>query len=372
MANSKRIAAIDWMRGFVMIIMVLDHVSMAYDANHLVVDSATSYSPGDPLPAFAFFTRWLSHVCAPTFVFLAGTALAISVERKVSKGIDPWGIDKDIILRGLVILLMDLTIVSFFSGRFTIQVLYAIGASFICMAMLRRLSSAWLIGIALAWIAGGELLTAQFWPPGQNIESVITALLFSKYSSADLRIIYPLFPWLSIMILGWVFGRYIVQYKEAKTKLDPQSLLIGLGILALIAFSVVRYLNGYGNMFLYRDDTSWQHWLHVSKYPPSAAYILLELGIMSLLLALMMKVEKLIGVRDKGVLLVFGQTAMIFYLVHRVILTGTATYAGMSGFTDLQTCYLITFVMLLALYPFCLWYRGFKARNPQSLILKYL
>lgn len=70
--KSKRIAAIDWMRGFVMIIMVLDHVSMVYNRDHLSNDSAANYILGTSLPAFEFFTRWISHICAPVFVFLAG------------------------------------------------------------------------------------------------------------------------------------------------------------------------------------------------------------------------------------------------------------------------------------------------------------
>ena len=114
-AKSKRIAAIDWMRGFVMIIMVLDHVSMVYNRDHLSTDSAANYILGTPLPAFEFFSRWISHICAPVFVFLAGTALAISVERKLSRGFDSKGIDKDILIRGAFIALLDPTITSFFA-----------------------------------------------------------------------------------------------------------------------------------------------------------------------------------------------------------------------------------------------------------------
>ncbi len=75
--KSKRIAAIDWMRGFVMILMVLDHVSMAFDGHHFSADSAATFKGALP-GAFEFLTRWATHLCAPTFVFLAGTALAIS------------------------------------------------------------------------------------------------------------------------------------------------------------------------------------------------------------------------------------------------------------------------------------------------------
>src|SRR4051812_4592254 len=99
--KSHRIAAIDWIRGFVMLLMIVDHASMAFDRNHLSHDSAL-YADAltMALPADEFFTRWLTHLCAPTFVFLAGTALALSVERRVAKGIDSWEIDRGILVRG--------------------------------------------------------------------------------------------------------------------------------------------------------------------------------------------------------------------------------------------------------------------------------
>ncbi|GAA0822845.1 heparan-alpha-glucosaminide N-acetyltransferase domain-containing protein [Colwellia asteriadis] len=372
MVKSTRISAIDWMRGFVMIIMVLDHVSMAYNAGHISNDSAANYTVGDPLPAFEFFTRWISHICAPVFVFLAGTALAISVERKVARGIDSKGIDKDILLRGAFIALLDPTITSFFSGKLTFQVLYAIGVAMMCMAFFRRLSSTQLLVIALAWIIGGELVTAQFWFAHGQEQSIIVALLVGKYNTADLSISYAAVPWLSVMILGWVFGRYILDFGEGKIKTSPAKLLFTLGSFLIISFVAVRYFNDYGNMFLYREDFSWQQWLHVSKYPPSISFITLELGLMAIILATMMKIEQRIGTRPNGVLLVFGQTSMMFYLVHRIFLTGTATYGGLDNFTNLTNTYIITGVLLLLLYPFCLWYRGFKKKHPDSIALKYL
>lgn len=120
-------------------------------------------------------------------------------------------------------------------------------------------------------------------------------------------------------------------------------------------------------MQLYREGFSWQQWVHVSKYPPSMSYIFLELGIMSAILAMMITLEKIIGTRQNGVLLVFGQTSMMFYLVHRLFLTGTANFADMKKFTDLPTTYVITLIMLILLYPFCLWYRGFKAKHLNSI-----
>lgn len=369
MASSKRIAAIDWMRGFVMIIMVLDHVSMVYNAHHLGSDSVAKYVTGSPLPSFAFFSRWITHICAPTFVFLAGTALAISVERKVARGINSLQIDKDILIRGAFIVALDPTLISLFSGKLLFQVLYAIGAAMMCMALLRRFSTPILLILSLGWISFGEMLTTQNWPANQ---SIISALLFSTYTSATVSIMYPLLPWLAIMVLGWVFGRYLLAYQEGNTTTSPVSLLLGFGGMALLIFLALRYNNGYGNMELLRADMSWQHWLHVSKYPPSATFIFLELGLMSLILGLMIQAEKSIGVRQNGVLLVFGQTSMIFYLIHRLLLTGIGQYGGLRNVTDLNTSYIITIIMLVLLYPFCLWFRGMKARHRDSIVLKYL
>ena len=373
MAQSKRIASLDWLRGFVMILMVLDHVSMVYNINHIGTDSAAKYISGTALPVFEFLSRWITHLCAPVFVFLAGTALAISVERKVAKGVAAWQIDKDILLRGAFIALLDPTIISFFSGKITIQVLYAIGVAMMCMALLRRFSSTMLIIMAVLWIAFGEILVTQSWPvEAGSSGSIIQALLYSTYSSPNMVIMYPLLPWLAMMILGWVFGRYLLAYREGNAIIDPVRLLFILGVASLVAYFVIRYFNAYGNMLLYRDDNSWQQWLHVSKYPPSASFTFLELGIMSLILSLMIFIEPLIGVRQNGVLLVFGQTSMMFYLVHRLILTGSGTYGGLRDVTDLNMAYLITLVFLLLLYPFCLWYRALKAKHRDSIWLKYL
>ena len=136
-------------------------------------------------------------------------------------------------------------------------------------------------------------------------------------------------------------------------------------------FVVVRWLQGYGDMWLPRTDNSWQQWLHVSKYPPSLSYASLELGLLWLCLAGLMRLEPAIGVRRNGVFLVFGQTAMFFYLVHRLALEVPATYFGLRGVGDLSTTYVTAAVLLVAIYPACRWYRTFKAAHPTS-VLKYI
>lgn len=367
----QRVASIDWMRGLVMVLMIIDHASMAFDAHHLDHDSAMYLNAGSmPLPGAEFFPRWLAHLCAASFVFLMGTSLALSVERRAAKGVNSWEIDKGILTRGLIIALLDLTLISFGSGRWTFGVLMAIGVSMMCMALLRRLPTWGLLAIALAWIGLGEIVTGWFWsPPGNS--SMLAAFTMANYSSPTIIFKYPILPWLAITILGWVFGRHLIRFAAGQSDISGRNVLWVSGTLGLLVFAVVRGINGYGNMFLHRADNSWQQWLHVSKYPPSLAYFSLELGILFLCLALLRTIEVRIGVRENGVFYVFGQTAMFFYLVHRLAFEIPATYFGLRGFDGLAATFGAATGMLLLLYPLCRWYRTVKSAHPSS-VLRYI
>ncbi len=367
-----RVATIDWMRGLVMVLMVIDHASMAFDGSHVAKDSAAYEDAATmALPAAEFFTRFITHLCAPTFVFLAGTALALSIERRVLKGMNAWAIDKNILIRGLIIALMDPTLISLGSGWWTFSVLTAIGLSMMCMALLRRLPTWGLLAVGVGWIVFGEIVTGLLWHPPGNPISVLAAFAVAPWSSESLSIKYALFPWLAVMVLGWVFGRHLVRHAAGLSRVSGKKVLWISGVLGLAVFAVVRGANGYGNMFLPRSDGSWQQWLHVSKYPPSLTYCALELGILCLCLAFLRTIELRIGVRENGVFLVFGQTAMFFYLLHRLVLEIPATHFGLRGVGDIRTTYAVAAVLLVLLYPVCRWYRSFKAAHPDSL-LKYL
>lgn len=300
---------------------------------------------------------------------LAGTALALSTEKRVTKGFSGWDIDKGMLIRGFIIALLDPTLMSFGSGHWNLGVLTAIGVSLMAMAGIRRLSTLLMLGIALAWMVFGELITGLVWTtPGSS--SPLAAFFIANYGGENLLIHYPFVPWLAIMMLGWVFGRYIMDYNSGKIKLPPMKLLWISGFSLLMVFVGVRYFQGYGDMFLHRNDNSWQQWLHVSKYPPSITYYALELGLAALVLSLMMKIESKIGVRPNGVLLVFGQTAMFYYILHRMVLEIPATYFGVRGIGDISSTYIVWAIMLVPLYYACLWYRDVKAKYPES-FLKY-
>ena len=108
--GAARLTPLDQMRGLVMVLMAIDHSSGAFNAGRLFTDAAFLYTPGTPLPAAQFFTRWITHLCAPTFVFLAGTGLAFNVEKRVKAGASAWSIDRYVLTRGLVIAAFEIWI----------------------------------------------------------------------------------------------------------------------------------------------------------------------------------------------------------------------------------------------------------------------
>ena len=171
------------------------------------------------LPAAEFFTRWITHICAPTFVFLAGTSLALSIERNVMKGMNAWAIDKNILTRGAIIALMDPTLISFGSGWWTFSVLTAIGLSMMCMALLRRLPTWGLLPWGWAGSPSERSSPGWLWHPPGN-PSVLAAFPVAPYATDALSIKYPLFPWLAVMVLGWVFGRHLVRVGAGTTRVS--------------------------------------------------------------------------------------------------------------------------------------------------------
>ena len=366
-STSNRLASLDWMRGFVMVLMTIDHASLAFNGSRLSADSAGLYVLGLSYSAAEFLTRWSTHLCAPTFVFLAGTALALSTERRIAKGGSEKEIDKNLLKRGAIIAALDPTLISLLKGHLTFQVLFAIGSSMMLMAVLRRLPPLWLFMLAFAWVLCGEAVTMLLWTPTDGWPDALTSILFVTLYSEDLQINYPIVPWLSLMMLGWVFGQYLNRYLSgAKRLVSPIRLLVITAICCFTLFALFRWFNDYGNMMLVRESNHWIHWLYVSKYPPSLTFILLELGLLAICLAGFMLIEKYASVRPNGPLLVFGQTALFFYILHRIILDGSAALFGLHGFGGLTETFIITAAALLILYPACIWFRNYKQMHPRS------
>lgn len=414
-------AAIDWMRGLVMVLMAIDHASLAFNGGRLGGDSWYAHEPGSALPAAQFFTRWITHLCAPTFVFLAGTALALSFERRRLAGARDRDLDGHLFKRALVILAFELL----WWSPFSLQVLFAIAMGLICMIPLRRLSTRTLLIAALSILF---LYEAVFWgimhlggitadmirevtnmpfPDGEfDPEAMNEAAsqarnlgwisvfnpffhpgLVVRIGPIPLSVLYPFVPWLGMMILGWLLGRYLVQQSaippspgvsrgstiEApagaqRFSMPVERLLVIAGLLALGLFVLFRAWNGYGNMLLLREDFSLVQWLYVSKYPPSLTFALLELGLMALMLSGFFRYQRNLKgpIRNRNPLLVFGQTAFFFYLIHMHILIFSGLALGMFMQQGLGAAYLAALGVLILLYPVCLWFRRFKARRPKG------
>lgn len=362
-SRTTRLAPLDWMRGLVMILMAIDHSSDAFNAGHLFTDAAFLYRPGAALPAAQFLTRWITHLCAPTFLFLAGVGLAFTVAKQRDRGASAGAIDRYILVRGVIIAAFELWI-SFFvmpKGKILFQVLYGIGSSYLFMIPLRRLPDRAAIVLALALIVGGEALTGLLAPGGRTAPPLVLALLLTGASRPHLIIAYPTIPWLAILLLGWGWGRRLLTRPAAREGLAGKLALAGL--VALLIFAVVRGVNGYGNMGLPRYGSSVVQWLHVSKYPPGLSYISLELGIAALCLSALFAFARSHAFRSNGLVLTLGQTPMFFYLLHFPLLILSARVLGVQGHLGLGAAYLGAALVVAALYPACRWYRGYKAAH---------
>lgn len=359
---AERLVAVDWMRGFVMVLMTIDHASLFYNKGRVSDDSAGMWHAGSALPLDQFLTRWITHLCAPTFLFLAGVSIAISTARRRARGEPEAVSDRDLLIRGALIAGLDLTYMSLLAGGHLLQVLYAIGCSMIAMVGVRRLPDRVIAGLALGWFAFGELLTGLVWSP-PKASSLPAALTVAQYITPGTFIIYPFVPWLCIMALGFVFARQVLLVPERSA--NAPRLLVMLGSASLALFLLVRGANGYGNMFLLRENGSLAQWLHASKYPPGLAYVSLELGLLALGLAGFFALGNRLQNRPRNPLLVFGQTALFYYLMHFTLL-GMGSKALHIAPDGLARTYLIALIMCALLYPACLAFRRYKQAHPRS------
>jgi uncharacterized membrane protein len=380
-AADRRLPAIDVMRGFVMILMTVDHASGALNSGRLMTDATSLWTPGTPLPAAQFFLRWVTHLCAPTFVLLAGASLALSTAARVRSAESPAGIDRRMALRGAWLIVLEAAWMSpalLGPGRVLFEVLYAIGGSFVCMTALRRLPDGALLAVALALAILDEPLAVAA-STLHVADTIPVALLVTGGLFAGGRFIvgYPLLPWLAILCAGFVLGRKLLAWDSARSS-DRESAfgqgaadrdsrvaraLTAWGIGLLLVFVVVRGANSVGNMGLLRDDGSLVQWLHVSKYPPSIAFDGLELGLACLLLAALFAAT-IRRPQLAAPVRVLGQVALFYYLLHLHALVLVAQLAGVRARLGITATLVGAAAALALLYPVCAAYQKYKAANP--------
>ena len=386
---NKRILSIDIVRGLVMIIMALDHV------RDLLHSQALTNSPTDlntTTPAL-FFSRWITHLCAPTFVFLSGVSVYLASKRK-SIG----DTRRLLVKRGLWLIVLEFTIVNFmlwFDVQFRVlimQVIAAIGVGFIVLSLLLKVSPRVLGIIALVIIFSHNLL--QFVPLSKNsFVSVLQNIFFTpglKVFSSNFMMLfaYPLIPWIAIMLLGYSFGRLFEKEEPARNKIF---LRIGLGALTL--FVLLRLLNVHGDPAPWSAQKSvlytFLSFMNVSKYPPSLIFDLLFLGIAITFLSFAEKLPKSL----RNVLSVYGSVPMFYYLLHLVLIRIAVfimVFAQGFQWKDLQfgpfqfgrpasgsgmglAGVLLAWLAIVAiLYPLCKWYSRYRSNHPEKQWLRYL
>jgi uncharacterized membrane protein len=378
--QGSRLNFIDFTRGLIMALMAWDHVSGFWNVGH-----RGSEGLGGTFPLFPDFTqfmlRFITHFCAPTFMFLAGTALALSTIKRLSRGESQRDITVRIAKRGGVLILLALFLEGnvFGNGPLYWGVISCFGACFIILSVYRRLPTAAIFLSSLAAILLHQFIDLSWIPAnpygnyylrlGYYLRLIIHEPNFNYQPFVGL---YPIIPWIGVIGLGWCFGVLLSRYDLGKIR--SLKLPISLtGLASLVLFVVVRWFNGYGNLYPRKGD-SLQDWLSLSKYPPDLAFLLSTLGVMCLILSLGIVLEEKRWIERGvfGVLLTFGRVPLFFYFVHLFLYRLRPTWMAQPLFMmDTGGTLVFWLVGLYILWRLCLRYERLKRKHPDSL-LQYL
>lgn len=392
---AERIYSIDLLRGIVMMIMLIDHT------RDFVHSGAMQFDPTDlsQTSVALFFTRWITHYCAPVFVFLAGT----SVYLQKMNGKSNAELSRFLWTRGLWLIILEFTVVRFgivfnldyYSAFGMVQVIWVIGVSMIVMAALIYLPTKIVGAFGIAMIALHNLFdgfqvapeTAFMGTPPPDVSQTIWLILHQQGvvpipGTSGVFVAYPLIPWIGVMAAGYAFGMLYQNERDRRRKW-----LYVLGITMTLLFVIVRLTNAYG------DPSAWAaqdapgftflSFLNTTKYPPSLLFLLMTLGPAFIVLAVTDKIDG--DALWQRICIVFGRVPMFFYVLQwftahlagilLAVLAGTdfgylignPMASGQPPPADagfpLWVVYAAWAVGLLILYPLCLWWGNLKRRN---------
>ena len=390
-STRARINSIDILRGIIMVIMALDHTRDFF--HKTVVDGGGSVATGptdlETTTPVLFFTRWITHFCAPIFVFLAGAAIYLLSLKKTKSELSSF-----LIKRGCWLVLVEIILITLgwtfnpLFNLFILQVIWAIGISMILMGLLIHLPFKLIFLVGFLVVFGHNLLDYPGISKGLKGGLFADLLYFSRFavynidSSHFIMIVYSFVPWTGVMLLGLCFGRLFSPAIDPRLR-KKTLLLMGGGLVSL--FIVLRFINLYGDpvpwsMHHRGPVFSFLSFINVNKYPPSLDFLLLTIGAGILALAL------LEGVRSSltDFFRVYGRVPMFYYILHFylihllvVILFFAQGYPASriadpkSPFlfrppefgTSLGFVYLVWIVVFLALYPLCKKYDRYKTAN---------
>ncbi len=392
MESNNRIASIDLLRGIVMLLMALDHVRMYFGYGAWYAEP-TNLATTTPL---LFFTRWITHFCAPVFVFLAGTsAFMVGMKKQNIKELARY-----LFTRGVWLICVELVIVNFawtFDITYSfiiLQVIWAIGISMMVLSALIFLPTSAILIFGLILVFGHNLLDG-IQLQGRGISDLLWYTLHQRNTvsmgSRLVNFVYPSLPWIGLMALGYVCGTL---YKKEFPTEQRQRWLLGMGVGAVLLFLFLRGFNLYG------EPNNWEaqassiftvlSFLNTTKYPPSLQFLLMTMGPALMFLS----VSESMRHRITTPVLVFGKVPLFFYIVHLYLIHALAmlwlVYSGrewreyvlsaaalQSGTLinfglGLEAVYVIWLGIVALLYPLCRMYQKYKESNPSRWRLGYV
>ncbi len=390
--TTSRVQSIDLLRGIVIVIMALDHVRM-YFGDGTWYSSPTDLATTTP---WLFFTRWITHFCAPVFIFLAGISAFLYGAKKADVKRTSWYL----FTRGLWLVFVELVIVNFgwtFDTTYSfliLQVIWAIGVGMMVLAALVFLPTPVIFAIGIALVFGHNLLDS-FTVQGSGLTDTLWYILHQpKLVIQDERLIsiyYPVLPWSGLMALGYVAGNL---YRKDFPASRRVIWLLGIGAVATCLFILLRWSNSYGEPSTWQPQASsiftWISFLNTTKYPPSLQFLLMTIGPALLFLGL----SEYFSIQPTNPFVTFGRVPFFFYISHiylihalallaltlsgwdwrEYILTAQAFLSGRLnsfGF-GLGIVYVLWAVVLVTLYPLCRWYQKVRENHPAWWWLGYL
>lgn len=375
----RRVDAVDVVRGIIMVIMALDHTRDYFGG--VGVNPTSLATTTGPL----FFTRWITHICAPVFFLLAGTGACLALRRQT-----PAQVSRFLWTRGAWLIAVEFTLFKWFGIQFNadyqltvVTVLWALGWSMIILAALVRLPT-WIAGaLGVVMIATHNLLDGVSVPALGGLWSVLHAP--GVYFDDGRHMVfgsYPLIPWVGVTAAGFVLGRVYHWDRDRRRRF-----LWVTGAALTAAFLVLRVMNGYGDPapWSVQDDAAFTvlSFLNTTKYPPSLLFLLMTLG-PALLLLRAVDAGTPVWLRWTRTV---GQVPMFYFLAHFALIHGLAVLVSLVRYgtarymvespdlahfpiseppgwpLPLWGVYLIWIGAVAALYPMCRWFAGVKRRR---------